>query len=152
MSGPRLKALGRRNGFMSRWRIVVLLVFVLTLAAKLMSLAHPVPLLKTPDSVVGLPVVFVMLAAVLLEAAICISIFLFDEDKMIAYEVIFFSLLVLGYRVLAAMGGLTHCPCLGNIADWWPWLGRHEQPVMMALAVWLLATSCLQLRFKEGVV
>ena len=101
---------------MSRWRTLVLSLFSVTLMAKLVSLLFPVPLLREPDPVLGLAIVNVMVAAALLELAICLTALLGRDDRILAYEVIAFGVLALGYRILAGIGDVDYCPCLGNIA------------------------------------
>jgi hypothetical protein len=61
-----------------------------------------------------------------------------------------FAVAVLVYRVLASANGAHFCPCMGNVTSWWPWLGRHESPILTSVAIWLLLTSSFQIISRKN--
>jgi hypothetical protein len=131
------------------WKIIVIGVLGLTALSKLLSLLNPTKLLLQTDPVFGVPIPYVMAGAGLLEIGICVFL-AFTRDKIKAALAVFaFAVLVLSYRVGMYVNGIHYCPCLGNLVDWWPWLGSHEGPVMVSIALWLLLTSSVQL-FQRG--
>lgn len=54
------------------------------------------------------------------------------------------------YQVsLALIGWTGHCKCLGNLFEWFPWLARFQESVLLgALLVLTLATAWLYLADK----
>lgn len=84
-----------------------------------------------------------------MEFALCFCISLLFDDVKAAWSVFAFSIVVLAYRMMANIYGASHCPCLGNVTQWWPWLGRHENPILTTVAVWLLLTSAFQLVLRR---
>jgi hypothetical protein len=130
---------------MRNWKIVVVTVLALTAFSKLLGAIHPVKLLSEPDSVFGIHIYYVVVAACTVEFALCYCItFIFDDAKS-AWSVFAFASIVIAYRTIANIDVGSHCPCLGNITEWWPWLGRNENSVLTTVAVWLLLTSAYQL-------
>jgi hypothetical protein len=128
---------------MLRWRTLSLGVLGLTAAAKLLGLIHPAPLLFQPDGVVGVQIIYVVAAACLAELLLC-ALIAFAEPVWHLSALAAWAVVVVGYRIAAASVG-GHCPCLGNVAQWWPWLGRHEGPLLTTVVCWLLITSVAQL-------
>jgi hypothetical protein len=127
------------------WRRVTIGVLGLTALAKLLSLIHPTRLLFQPDAIFMVPMMYVVLAAAIIELGICLFLWRGRNDPQKAFAVLVFAALILSYRAGLHVNGVHFCPCLGNVASWWPWLGSHESPVLVTIALWLLLTSLIQL-------
>lgn len=134
---------------MRLWKVVVIIVLCLTASSKLLGLLHPALLLYQHDPVFNVSIYFIIAAAAFLEFSLCACIWFFFDDKNTAWGVFVFSIVVLAYRVIAAVHGATYCPCLGNVANWWPWLGRHENSILTSVIIWLLMTSIFQLVWRN---
>lgn len=132
------------------WKIIVIGILGLTALSKILSLLNPTKLLVQNDPVFGIPITYVMAGASLFEIGICIFLG-FTRDKIKAALAVFaFAVLVLSYRVGIYVNGIHYCPCLGNLVDWWPWLGSHEGSIMASIAFWLLLTSSAQLFQRDS--
>lgn len=128
-----------------RWKIIVITVLALTAVSKLISVLYPTGLSHLVDPVFKVPILYVVAMASIMEIILCVCLaFFFDHGKSL-WSIFAFALTVLTYRALANLSGVHFCPCMGNIADWWPWLGRHESAIMTTVAIWLLLTSSLQI-------
>ncbi|HET7625125.1 MAG TPA: hypothetical protein VFM25_07660, partial [Verrucomicrobiae bacterium] len=123
------------------WKITVIGILCFTVIAKIFSLLHPTALLLEPDPVFGIPIKYMVFAASVTEILLVVFLWCARDLSNSAWAVIWFSLAIIGYRILAHSSGHSYCPCLGDVADWWPWLGQHENQVLMTTAIWLLLTS-----------
>jgi len=132
------------------WKMSVTGVLGLTALCKLLSVAFPTKLLLQSDPVLKIPMGHLLLAAGLLEIGVCAFLWFSKNRTACAFTVFGFAVCVLSYRAALYSVGVHFCPCLGNAADWWPWLGKHEGPVMTTIAFWLLLTSLMQLLQRES--
>lgn len=132
------------------WRMIVIAVLVTTAAAKLLSLVNPTPLLNERDVILRMSMSHAVLLAGVLELALAGLVWRAQRQRTAAIGVILFSAAILFYRVTAYTNGITHCPCMGNVANWWPWLGRHEGPILLMVACWLLITSIMEVIVTEN--
>jgi hypothetical protein len=130
---------------MHNWKRAVTVILALTATSKIISLFHPGPLLFQGDVVFKVPIHYVVAAAASLEVILCICINFIFTDAISLVSVFVFSNVILAYRALAVSSGKSHCPCLGNVANWWPWLGQNETPVLNTVVIWLFLTSTYQL-------
>jgi len=127
-------------------------MFGLVSLIKFVSIVDPANLLHQTDPVFDIPILYVVAGASLVECYLCVYISLTVDIVKIAWAAFAFANVILAYRVIALTKGITYCPCLGNVANWWPWLGRHEGPIMTSIAIWLFLTSALQLISERKVV
>src|SRR5262245_7538048 len=125
----------------SIWKWIVVAVLALTAIPKLVAFLWPGRLLYENDGVLGLPLLWVVGGAGLVEAGLCIFVARSRGLSRPAWGVCLFAVVILTYRTIAHQQGVAHCPCLGNVIVWWPWLGRHENPILITLAFWLFLTS-----------
>ena len=126
-------------------------VLAVTALCKLVSLAHPAKLLFQPDPIFGVPLSQVLLGAAIFEILICAFLMMVRNAVTCAFVVFAFASGILSYRAALLVSHAHACPCLGNVADWWPWLARNSQPLLAAVSFWLLLTSSVQLRgFPQG--
>jgi hypothetical protein len=131
------------------WKNIVITILALTAVSKLLSVLCPTELLHLIDPVFKVPILYVVAMASIMEIILCVCLaFFFDYEKSL-WSIFAFALAVLTYRALANLSGVHFCPCMGNIADWWPWLGRHESAIMTTVAIWMLLTSSLQIISKR---
>ena len=130
---------------MARWKTIVVTLLALTAVSKLLSLIHPSLLLLQEDSVFNTNLFSVVAGACAAEFALCLCICFLFNNLSGACSVFLFAVAVLTYRSIADLNGQTFCPCLGNVVQWWPWLGQREGPVLTVVAVWLLLTSAFYL-------
>jgi hypothetical protein len=130
---------------MSIWKTTVILIIGSTALAKLVGLFHPTQLLFQEDPVFKIRIIYVLASACLLEMFLCIYLRYCGVEKKGVRAVFAFAVLILAYRLISFGSGVAYCPCLGNIIDWWPWLGRHEESIMSSVAIWLFLTSAIQL-------
>ena len=129
---------------MKTWKTLVFGVLFLTACSKALSLIHPVALLFQPDEVFRTKMFYTVASASVVEFALCAMLFVLDDIKIL-WLVFAFAAAIIGYRFFVQINGSGRCPCLGNVTDWWPWLGKHENGVLTSVAVWLLLTSGFQL-------
>jgi hypothetical protein len=127
------------------WKIIVSGILGLTAIAKFFGLLHRSNLLFQIDPVFKVPIIHVVATACFLEFAMTVGVWFVADQNKVAWMVFIFAVTALTYRGIAAASGVTHCPCLGNVADWWPWLGRNENPLLATVSIWLLFTSASQL-------
>jgi len=140
---------GENSAAMRLWKIIVIIILCSTALSKLLGLLHPALLLYQRDPVFGIPNYFIVGAATFVEFSLCVCIGFFFDDNPAAWSVFVFSMLLLAYRAIAAVHGVAYCPCLGNVVNWWPWLGRYENPILTSVLVWLLMTSVFQLLWRN---
>lgn len=129
----------------SIWKIILIIIIGLTALTKFLAIINPTPLLQQTDQIIKVPMFYVIAGACLAECFLLVYIGFASKTIKIAWAVFAFAVTILSYRAVALANGLTYCPCLGNVTDWWPWLGRHEGPILTSIAVWLLLTSVIQL-------
>lgn len=123
----------------------MLAILTATAVSKALAFAHPPLLFREEDQLLGVPIFWVVLAALLVEVSLILVILYCQDDVKMTLAVLAFSVVVLVYRAAAHAAGITHCACLGNITEWWPWLGNHENEILDTIACWLLITSAIQL-------
>src|ERR1041385_6591292 len=145
-----VKPLPTRRIVMVKWKIVTTTLLGLTALSKFFALLHPARLLYQTDQFFNVPILYVVMGACLVECSLCVGIWRFHDNTKVAWSVLAFALAILAYRTVAVTSGFTHCPCLGNLTDWWPWMGRNENSLLTTIAVWLLLTSTLQLAQKRN--
>ena len=97
------------------------------------------------DELIHVPTFFVVVTALIVEIALCCFILTRKAQVGLNGAIFGFSAAILGYRLMAYINEVKRCPCLGNVADWWPWLGKHEGPILTTIAFWLFLTSVMQL-------
>lgn len=97
------------------------------------------------DEITGLPMPVMIALAAGIEIVVVVAIFYLRTTVQRALVVICFAGLILAYRFSGSLLGAEKCPCLGNLADWWPWLGRKEGPILATIALWLFLTSAMEL-------
>ena len=125
------------------------MVLGITSLSKFLGLLYPTALLYQLDPVFKVPIYYVVVVACFGEFCLCIFIGFFLDDVKAAWTIFGFAIAVLTYRAISFSSGVSYCPCLGNVADWWPWLGRHETPLLTTIAIWLLLTSAFQLVWRS---
>ena len=76
------------------------------------------------------------------------------SDHWRNWLIMWFALMALIYRLSrSAIGVAGHCPCLGNVAEWWPWLSKHQDGLSLFLMLFLVLGSGVAfafLRVPEG--
>ena len=130
------------------WRGIVISLLGLAALFKVFALIYPVNLIYQRDPIFRVPILYVIGGASLIELFLVIYIWYCDDNRKTILAVLAFSVAILTYRMLSLISGISYCMCLGNVADWWPWLGRHEGPVLTSVSIWLLLTSAMQLLHK----
>ena len=134
---------------MNSWSIYTLLILGITLVAKGMSLMDPNSrAITSVDEVTGLRMDLLLTLAMGLEGFVIVGLIVSLLLKCLRggfVLILAYSTLILSYRLIAVLIGAKRCACLGNISDWWPWLGRNEAPILSAIALWLFLTSAMQL-------
>lgn len=127
------------------WKRCVLGILLLSITFKLFAIVNPTKLMDQTDHVLHVQIRYVIVVACIAEIFLCAFLYLTASQLKTIWSVFAFSVLILLYRTLASANGAITCPCLGNVADWWPWLGRHEGPILTSVAIWLFLTSAIQL-------
>ena len=138
-----------RREDMSKWRMIVIGLLGLTAASKFWGLLNPVPLLAQEDEILRMPTFGVVAGACFLESLLCILAWYVRDDTRVAWGVFAFAAAILSYRAVAYAYGISPCPCLGNVADSWPWLGHHESRILTVIACWLFLSSAMKLVAAE---
>lgn len=127
------------------WRTTVIGILGVTALFKLLGLVFPSELLSEHDVVFRARIAYVIGAACLAECVLCIYVASSASSTKVTWFVFVFAVGILAYRAAAYANGASYCPCLGNVISWWPWLGRHENPILTSVAIWLFLTSAIQL-------
>ena len=108
---------------------------VATGVAKVVSIAGDEPYLEMQDTLLGMPIIWVMAGAAVLECAAAFGLSLMAGNSIVYAGVCALGAAFLVYRVrLAFVGQDGGCPCLGRAGDW---LGLSKEAVDILL--WLLA-------------
>lgn len=119
-------------------------ILAITALLKLIGLAQSPEWISTQDAVMPVQLGYMVGLAAIIEILVLAYVWTSTRDYQAAYAVIFLSVVIVLYRLLANMSGNAHCPCLGNIADWWPWLGRYQGQLLTTILSWLIITSLAQ--------
>ena len=127
------------------WRTVVAGLLGVIAGTKVLAILSPTPLMAQKDAILGMSIFQVVVIACVLEILLLILVCLSKRRTVAAGGVFAFAAVVLSYRIIAHTYGVSRCPCLGNVADWWPWLGQHEGPILTTISLWLFLTSAMQL-------
>ena len=130
---------------MLSWRFIVFWILAFTALCKLLGLMWPSKLWMVRDELIHVPIFFLVATASIVEIVLCYFILTRKAQVGLYCAVFGFSATILGYRLMAYMNEVKRCPCLGNVADWWPWLGQHEGPILTTISLWLFLTSAMQL-------
>ena len=134
-------------------------VLLATLLLKAGALVHHPGLLDQPDGVLPLTIRSVLILAMAAEIACLAGLWFARTPTASAVVVLLFIVPASLYRLAGTFYGAAHCPCLGSLSGWWPWLAAHETAVLNTIAAWMslsallvLARNPVQRKSSEGVV
>lgn len=148
----------RSNGASTRrtlfriWTALLAIALLLIAGAKLYSLTRGQPFLHQPDPILRLPNRIVLAIAAGAEiAAAAVALRRRSSPRLRAAA--------LGW--IGSVAGIyrwTHwtlaipapCPCLGSVAGAWPWLARHQDPLLLTVIALLLITVPLSLMQNQN--
>ncbi len=126
-------------------RTMALTVLAVTMGAKILGLIASPALLLKPDGVFPLQIRAVMMLAICFEAVCFICLFLTSEKRRVSYLMLIFIVPASLYRLAGTFLGVAHCPCLGSLTGWWPWLAVHQTAVLNTIAAWMFLSAVLVL-------
>jgi hypothetical protein len=135
--------------------VVAGMPLLLTGAAKLASVGGEARILDQADPLLMLSNRQLMAAVGLIEMVLAGYLWFGREREwqlgMVAWLASSFLLYRLG---LWWLGVNKPCGCLGNAANWWPWLARHQEALLKATLAFLLVGSagfiCARLAGRNG--
>lgn len=127
------------------YRSIAASVFISTALLKEVSLAYNETLLNLPDEVLFVPQRFVLAVAIVVELICLFLIWYLRSDKHVARVVLCFIVPASLYRLAGTFLGISHCPCLGSLTGWWPWLAAHQTAVLNTIAAWMFVSAVMVL-------
>ena len=136
-----------------------LTILLATLLLKVAALLHHPGLLEQPDGVLPLTTRSVLVLAMAAECACIAGLWFARTPAGSAAVVLLFIIPASLYRLAGSFLGASHCPCLGSLAGWWPWLAAHQTAVLNTIAAWMFLSAVMVLvrnpsvgQTSEGVV
>lgn len=141
---------------MKQYYITILSV---TLLLKSATFLHKAALLEQLDDVLHVKIRFVLIIAVVLEAACLAALLRVQSNRTAAIAILCFIVPASLYRLAGTFFGAVQCPCLGSLTGWWPWLATNQAAVLNVIASWMFLSAVLVLarnpagtQTAEGVV
>ena len=81
----------------------------------------------------------------LIEAVCLAAVIRSRSVRIVAQILIGFIVPASLYRLAGTFLGATHCPCLGSLAGWWPWLAANQTAVLNTIAAWMFLSAVMVL-------
>lgn len=125
------------------FRMGIDLLLAATACSKLIALHQDVPMLKSVDRVLNMPMKGTVLLGMAIEVMVAAYV-VFAPIRRAAYAVLALVVAFSGYRALAAMAG-GRCGCLGTWTEWSPWMRSHETAILNAMLLWMAGSAVLVL-------
>lgn len=118
------------------------LLLLTTAMFKLIGARGSAPALDLKDPLLMLTNRQVFNAVATVEIVIAIVLLIGRKTQIQLLALSWLATLFLVYRVAQWVGAVGRpCGCLGNAAEWFPWLAKHEQVLMNCLLAFLLVGS-----------
>ena len=132
------------------WRGLLVVLFAATALSKLVGSLRGGPVFLTDDPLLGISTRSFVTIAILIELCIAIAAICAKSELKLAWIVLGFASCSLVYQLLSHAKGITHCICLGNVMDWWPWLAQFDSAIVTSMACWFLLTAALRIAIIES--
>ena len=121
------------------------LVLLVTAVIKLVSALGSAGMLNSPDPILMVPNRWLYALVALVELGV--AWLTFRPELQLAQKLVVIGWLGCGF-VIYRIGLLLSetpslCPCLGNAADWWPWLSYYQSTITMTITGLLLFSFVL---------
>lgn len=127
------------------FRLILIIIFTATLLLKGVAILQNPPLLGQSDGVMPLTTRTVLVLAMLVEAACILGLYHSLHATQAARIALGFIIPASIYRLAGSFSGASHCPCLGSLTGWWPWLAQNQTAVLNTLAAWMFLVAVLVL-------